>query len=91
MHLEKCCKSEKEKEKGDQMQKEWKCPGQCGLGNTGHENDQTEKRKTIKCPLTRIHTIHTQLLSAENQGREQTNDEDEERGTNRVGMIEHGK
>ena len=53
--------------------------------------DQTEKRKTIKCPLTRIHTIHTQLLSAENQGREQTNDEDEERGTNRVGMIEHGK
>ena len=27
------------------MKKDWKCPGQCGLGNTGHENNQAEKRK----------------------------------------------
>jgi hypothetical protein len=45
VHLEKCGKNEKEKEKGDQMKKDWKCPGQCGLGNTGHDHNQTEKRK----------------------------------------------
>ena len=43
VHLEKCGKSEIEK--GDQTKKDWKCPGQCGLGNTGHENNQAEKRK----------------------------------------------
>ena len=43
VHLEKCGKSEIEK--GDQTKKDWKCPGQCGLGITGHENNQTERRK----------------------------------------------